>query len=100
MLNALVRLVTFGRAGARARTLGGWTPGLRELLAGRSLRCGCLAGIYRTTLGETVAIVDDASPQCPQQHGVDQVLWRIGQGSPATAASFESLSEPGLTPRR
>jgi len=34
--------------GAMVWTLFGWTPGLRQIVAGRVLDCGCLAGLYET----------------------------------------------------
>ena len=34
-------------------------------LSGRSLPCGCLAGVYETYTGEIVAILDARGPACP-----------------------------------
>jgi hypothetical protein len=61
----------------RAVTIGGWTPGLRGIVGGRVLPCGCLAGIYETWAGGRLAILDGRDPACPRAEHVDNlVLWR------------------------
>lgn len=61
---------------AKARTILGWTPGLRTLVGGRVLPCGCLTGIYNTWTGDVVAIVDAPSDACPHAHCEHAILWR------------------------
>ena len=50
---------------AKARTILGWTPGIRTLVGGRMLSCGCLTGVYNTWDGEVVAIIDAPGDDCP-----------------------------------
>lgn len=52
---------------ATATTILGWSPGVRALLGGRVLPCGCLVGVYATWRGDAVSIIDDRAPRCP--HG-------------------------------
>ncbi len=40
---------------------------MRRGLTGRSLPCGCLAGVYETYDGEIVGILDARSPACPDR---------------------------------
>jgi hypothetical protein len=47
-----------------ARTIGGWTPGLRRLVEGCVLPCGCLTGIYETSSNDMVAIIDGRAERC------------------------------------
>jgi hypothetical protein len=54
--------------GAMVWTLFGWTPGLRQIVAGRVLDCGCLAGLYETWNGEFVEILDGPSDCCRHPH--------------------------------
>jgi hypothetical protein len=53
----------------------GWTPGVRTLLAGRVLPCGCLSGVYETNTGERVEILDGVGPACARRnHCLDVIL--------------------------
>jgi hypothetical protein len=61
---------------ARAITIGGWTPGVRALVAGRILSCGCRIGVYQTCSREFIAIVDAAADQCQEHHHLNSVAWR------------------------
>jgi hypothetical protein len=54
--------------GAMVWTLFGWTPGLRQIVAGRVLDCGCLAGLYEAWNGEFVEILDGPSHCCRHPH--------------------------------
>jgi hypothetical protein len=49
---------------AKATTIGGWTPGVRQLLEGRVLSCGCLAGCYETWTKTVVTIIDAPADTC------------------------------------
>jgi hypothetical protein len=42
----------------------GWTPGLRSLVSGRVLPCGCLVGIYEARGGYLVEILDARGDGC------------------------------------
>ncbi len=33
-----------------------------------SLKCGCFVGVYETYDGETVEIVEERGPRCPEKH--------------------------------
>ena len=62
-------------AGRKARTLFGWTPGLRRLIYGRWLECGCLTGLYETTKTRLTTIIDHAAATCTVPgHDVNVVL--------------------------
>ena len=62
---------------ARARTILGWTPGLRTLVGGRVLSCGCLTGIYNTWAGDVVAIVDARGDGCMDDRNREHaILWQ------------------------
>lgn len=52
-------------AGHDVRTFLGWTPGLRSLVSGRALTCGCLVGVYETRAGSILEVVDARGPACP-----------------------------------
>jgi hypothetical protein len=59
-----------------ATTWCGWTPGLKSLVGGRVLPCGCLAGTYDTWMGATVVILDARSARCQRpRHRTHAVLW-------------------------
>ena len=61
--------------GAMVWTLFGWTPGLCQIVAGRVLDCGCLAGLYETWNGTFVEILDGPSDRCRHpHHNVNVVL--------------------------
>jgi hypothetical protein len=63
------------RVPAKARTILGWTPGLRHLVSGSVLSCGCLAGTYETWTGEAVTIVDARGSACrDDRHQTDAIL--------------------------
>lgn len=62
-------------AGHQALTLFGWTPGLRCLVAGQRLECGCLAGVYETKRAVVVTLIDHRAPQCAiTSHAANLVL--------------------------
>ena len=42
----------------------GWTPGLRSLVSGRVLPCGCLIGIYEARGGYLMEILDARGTDC------------------------------------
>lgn len=66
---------TAERAHARARTILGWTPGLRTLVSSGVLPCGCLAGTYETWSQQIVTIVDEKSGSCPHaDHDKNAIL--------------------------
>jgi hypothetical protein len=53
----------------------GWTPGLRTVVGGRVLRCGCLVGDYLSSSGDTIAIVDGQAATCGlPQHRVNRIF--------------------------
>ena len=57
----------------------GWTPGLRSLLSGRVLSCGCLVGDYQTWRGREMTIIDARGPQCEcDRHQVNAIVSREG----------------------
>jgi hypothetical protein len=60
--------------GSIALTVLGWTPGLRKLVAGRALSCGCLVGIYERRTGGCVEILDGRCETCALDHKVNLVL--------------------------
>lgn len=60
--------------GSIALTVLGWTPGLRRLVAGRVLPCGCLVGVYERWSGGCVEILDGRCESCELSHKVDLVL--------------------------
>jgi hypothetical protein len=43
----------------------GWTPGLRSVVAGHVLSCGCLVGVYETRAGAILEVLDARGPDCP-----------------------------------
>ena len=59
----------------RAGTILGWTPGVRALINGRVLPCGCLTGIYQLTAGGVAEILDARGPACDcAAHEVNAIL--------------------------
>lgn len=81
---------TFRRDGDRlhARTIFGWTPGLRSLIAGRVLECGCLAGTYETWTDEVLALIDARGTACRHvHHRAHALLWKGRRN--ALALSFD-----------
>ena len=60
--------------GQSARTIFGWTPGLRYLVEGRVLACGCVVGLYETWDRSLVEIVDSAVDPCDVGHEINHVL--------------------------
>jgi hypothetical protein len=65
--------------GAVVWTVFGWTPGVRQIVAGGVLDCGCLAGLYETWNGELVEILDGHSDSCRHlHHNLNVVLRRRG----------------------
>jgi hypothetical protein len=56
--------LTSPHTSAKAPTIGGWTPGVRELVEGRVLSCGCLAGCYETWTKAVVTIIDAPADTC------------------------------------
>lgn len=60
---------------SKARSLMGWTPGLRSLVSGRVLPCGCVAGVYETWTRSLVTILDERGPDCDVAgHAVHEIL--------------------------
>jgi len=60
---------------ARAGTILGWTPGVRALINGRVLPCGCLTGTYQLTAGGVAEILDARGPACDcPAHEVNAIL--------------------------
>lgn len=54
--------------GRKAWTMFGWTPGLRLLVTGRLLPCGCLTGTYDTVRDERIEIMDSPNAACRERH--------------------------------
>jgi hypothetical protein len=55
----------------------GWTPGLRTILRGDVLPCGCLMGEYETRNADILTIVDAHASTCPDpEHHPDAILRR------------------------
>jgi hypothetical protein len=74
-----------GQPGTTVISIFGWTPGLRPLVRGRVLRCGCLVGDYLSSNGDTIAIVDSRAATCRlPAHCVDRILL---QDQPVAAAA-------------
>ena len=64
----------------KVRTFLGWTPGLRGVVAGHVLACGCLIGVYETRSGDIVEVLDSRGPACPHAaHQTNAVI----HGDPA-----------------
>ena len=80
-------------AGRKARTLFGWTPGLRRLICGQWIECGCLTGIYETTQTRLATIIDHAAATCTVPgHGVNVVIDAdTRQAAPAVAERNQSM---------
>lgn len=55
---ALASSTRLVRPGQRVLTILGWTPGLRRLMGGHVMSCGCLVGSYETCQGDFIEIVD------------------------------------------
>ena len=56
--------VTADGAPVKARTIGGWSPGVRTLVGSRVLPCGCMAGVYETWSNRQVVIIDAHGETC------------------------------------
>ena len=70
-------LTIFTFAGDRMRSFAGWTPGLRAVIRGRALPCGCVVGLYETHTAELAEVIDAAAVGCTNRsHRNDAVLWR------------------------
>lgn len=83
---------------SRARTILGWTPGLRSLVGGRVLPCGCLTGIYNTWGGDVVAIIDAKGESCwYEQHGEHSILWRRAPQHTTMLPDDPALRRPQAT---
>lgn len=63
-------------SGSLALTVLGWTPGLRGIIAGHVLPCGCLVGVYEVWTGESVEILDGRRDDCESHHDVNRVVRR------------------------
>jgi hypothetical protein len=58
---------------------------LRRCVRGMALPCGCLAGVYETYEGGTIAVVDVVGTSCATSgHDVNVVVWEE-PGTPRTA---------------
>lgn len=87
-------LTFFTFAGEHMRSLGGWTPGLRTIVRGRSLPCGCLAGVYETCSSELAEVIDSADPRCEDpSHREHWVLWRRSRQAPALVDADAELPQ-------
>jgi len=76
-------------AGRKAPTIFGWTPGLRRLVSGQRLECGCLIGVYETKRREVVKIIDHLAAPCTvSNHAVNLVL----DAETSTAAPVATVS--------
>lgn len=57
-------------------SIAGWTPGLRAILRGHVLPCGCLAGEYETWSANRMIIVDDVDPRCGiESHRMNTIVY-------------------------
>jgi hypothetical protein len=81
--------------GRTAWTFFGWSPGLRRLWCGQLLSCGCLVGVYETTQGGAVTIVDHVGTGCTDAtHAVNLVLdWH--ERAPDSSGGVRRGSAPG-----
>ena len=71
------------------RSILGWTPGVRTLLGGRVLACGCLAGTYQTWGNQVVVILDARCEGCGHEsHRPHVVLWASTDGAPQVDEVF------------
>jgi hypothetical protein len=70
VLTPITSLTSLTPQGARtrARTILGWTPGLRNLVSGTVLPCGCLVGTYETWTRSLITIVDERGRGCGDDH--------------------------------
>jgi len=59
---------------SKAPTIVGWTPGLRRLVAGRLLPCGCLVGTYETWANAVVTIIEIPADTCGHRDHVVNAL--------------------------
>jgi hypothetical protein len=64
----------FSDRAAKAPTIAGWTPGVRTLVEGRVLPCGCLTGTYETWTGGLVTIIDARGDRCPNRAHATNVI--------------------------
>ena len=81
-------------AGRNAPTFFGWTPGLRRLVRGQWLECGCLIGVYETKTAEFVQIIDHLAAQCTVSgHTVNLAL----DADPSAAARTVADRNPSVT---
>ncbi len=51
---------------ARLLSVLGWSPGVRALLGGTLLPCGCVAGVYDHWNGRRVTVIDYHGRRCPE----------------------------------
>ena len=64
--------------GRKAFTIFGWTPGIRRIVGGRVLPCGCLVGSYETRAAGVVEIMDGPDDACSDpSHTVHMVTSRL-----------------------
>lgn len=59
-------------------TFFGWTPGLRSLVAGHLLSCGCLVGVYLTSAGAILEVLDACGPACPHADHKENAILDVG----------------------
>ena len=83
--------MSYFSAGREAPTFFGWTPGLRRLICGGLLDCGCLIGVYQVKDAEFVTIIDHAAARCPVRgHSVNVIL--EAATSPAARTVIDSVA--------
>ena len=75
-LPRVLRSCRFGLARTHIITIAGWSPGVRALVTGQPLPCGCLVGVYHTWSENVVALIDAVGDHCRQHHDLNLVLWR------------------------
>jgi hypothetical protein len=80
------------RPGQRVFTILGWTPGLRCVLGGHVMTCGCLVGSYETCLGDYIEIVEMRSRICGKGHCDHLVISRSEHSAHVYSHGVTTLS--------
>ncbi len=87
MLLTFLTSLTIPLRPSKAVTIFGWTPGLRALVGGRVMACGCLSGTYATWTDDVVVIIDARGECCPHGwHAVNTVLVGVTHTPPGPRA--------------